>query len=183
MHLQYITAIRQAHTQAIAFICPPVFQAPPNLPVSHTQKRLALSSHFYDAMTMMGKRRHVFNADAVSLTRGEKSMLGVIKLGNTNIVNGMEQQMEKLRSDGWNKESVAGQTDEATYPSASYPSNLACDADVSSHHRRDGRAFRYERACHAWPRKGQASRQGLQRSGEGYGPEPHGVWYVLPVLP
>lgn len=94
-----------------------MLQVPPNLPVTHTRKRLALSSHFYDAMTMLGKRRHVFNADAVGLTRGEKSLLGALKLGNNNIVNSIEAQMNELRSDGWNKESVAGETDEETYPS------------------------------------------------------------------
>ncbi len=79
-HLSYISGIREEHPQAIAFICPPVFQVPPNLPPTHTNKRLALSSHFYDAMTMLGKRRHVFNADAVGLTRGAKSLLGALKV-------------------------------------------------------------------------------------------------------
>lgn len=68
-------------------------------------------------MTMLGKRRHVFNADAVGLTRGAKSLLGALKVGNSSIVNSIEAQMKELRSDGWNKDSVAGETDEETYPS------------------------------------------------------------------
>lgn len=131
-HLSYISGIREEHPQAIAFICPPVFQVPPNLPPTHTNKRLALSSHFYDAMTMLGKRRHVFNADAVGLTRGAKSLFGALKVGNSSIVNSIEAQMKELRSDGWNKESVAGETDEEAYPSR-YPQPSRLDfADMNT---------------------------------------------------
>lgn len=46
----------------ISFINPPIFGSPPDLSEETTQGRMALSSHFYDGLTMLGKRRHIFNA-------------------------------------------------------------------------------------------------------------------------
>ena len=45
-----------------SFINPPVFGSPPDLSVNTKQGRMALSAHFYDGLTLLGKRRHKFNA-------------------------------------------------------------------------------------------------------------------------
>jgi hypothetical protein len=62
-----IQGIRAQHPQAISFINPPIFEEPPELSQELTGGRVALSAHFYDGLTMLGKRRHLFNA--VSATR------------------------------------------------------------------------------------------------------------------
>lgn len=53
----YLERIRQAHPNAIAFVNPPIFAEPPNLPEDLKRGRVALSSHFYDGITMLGKRK------------------------------------------------------------------------------------------------------------------------------
>lgn len=48
--------LRHSHPNAISFVNPPVFEEPPNLEEDLKRGRVALSSHFYDGMTMLGKR-------------------------------------------------------------------------------------------------------------------------------
>lgn len=54
--------IRKAHPRGISFVNPPVFGSPPDLSEDVKNGRVALSPHFYDGLTMLGKRRHKFNA-------------------------------------------------------------------------------------------------------------------------
>lgn len=53
----YLTRLREAHPNAIAFVNPPIFKEPPNLPEELKRGRVALSSHYYDGITMLGKRK------------------------------------------------------------------------------------------------------------------------------
>jgi hypothetical protein len=55
-YIEYIHAIKQHQPEAIALINPPIFARPPNLTQEHIGDRAALSSHYYDGLTMMGKR-------------------------------------------------------------------------------------------------------------------------------
>lgn len=52
----YMGGIRKIHPGAISFINPPVFDSPPDLSEHELQGSVALSSHFYDGLTMLGKR-------------------------------------------------------------------------------------------------------------------------------
>jgi hypothetical protein len=56
--------LREAHPNAIAFVNPPIFKAPPNLPEELKRGRVALSSHYYDGLTMLGKRKLAFPPNA-----------------------------------------------------------------------------------------------------------------------
>ena len=48
--------IREHHPNAISFINPPIFQEPPRISQAVSKGRVAISAHFYDALTMLGKR-------------------------------------------------------------------------------------------------------------------------------
>jgi hypothetical protein len=61
-YVAYVNRIRQAHPDTISFINPPVFEKPPDLSEHVEHGKMALSSHFYDGMTLLGKRRHLYNA-------------------------------------------------------------------------------------------------------------------------
>jgi hypothetical protein len=54
--ISLITRIREAHPKAIPFINPPIFSEPPRIAEDVKQGRIALSTHFYDGLTMLGKR-------------------------------------------------------------------------------------------------------------------------------
>lgn len=81
-----IKGIREHHPNAISFINPPIFKEPPQLSQELTLGRVALSAHFYDGLTMLGKReltycrcrecwkadvagRHLFNAVSIDFVR------------------------------------------------------------------------------------------------------------------
>lgn len=59
---KYLKRIRESHPQAISFCNPPVFAKSPSLDPEIHQGRMCLSAHFYDGMTLLGKRRHLYNA-------------------------------------------------------------------------------------------------------------------------
>lgn len=118
----YVNRIRQAQPNAISFLNPPVFGSPPRLSEDFKKGRLALSPHIYDGLTLLGKRRHKFNAvsraccgfdeatddqDAVGLQRGNISMLQAIKIGTTNIKKGLFHQLEELKSDSSKTSGIA----------------------------------------------------------------------------
>jgi hypothetical protein len=144
----YIKRIRQAHPSAISFINPPIFDSPPNLSEEIKQGRMALSSHFYDGLTLLGKRRHKFNAvsfykhklyplslinpkDAVGLQRGLRGMLSALKFGSKSIRTGMRTQFEELKSDAEKIEGIAENEEGTSYPSK--PNNQpAVPADIVS---------------------------------------------------
>ncbi|CDZ97301.1 Glycoside hydrolase, superfamily [Phaffia rhodozyma] len=88
--------IRKSHPQAIAFINPPVFGHPPTLDEADENGRVCLSPHFYDGMTLINKRLHSFNADAVGLARKTTSVLGGAYLGLENIKESMRHQFGQL---------------------------------------------------------------------------------------
>jgi hypothetical protein len=48
--------LRSTQPNAISFVNPPIFEEPPEMDEDLKRGRLALSSHFYDGMTMLGKR-------------------------------------------------------------------------------------------------------------------------------
>jgi hypothetical protein len=52
----YLSQVRESHPNAIAFVNPPIFKEPANLPEELKRGRVALSSHYYDGLTMLGKR-------------------------------------------------------------------------------------------------------------------------------
>lgn len=68
-YISFIARLRQSHREAISFVNPPIFSEPPDLSEDVKQGRLALSSHFYDGLTMLGKRRSISTAH-VGVTLG-----------------------------------------------------------------------------------------------------------------
>lgn len=119
-YIQYIAGLRKHHPKAISFLNPPVFGSPPDLDEDVKQGRMALTPHFYDGLTMLGKRRHKFNADAVGLQRGNVGMLGAIKIGTSNINSGILSQFEELKGDARHKQGIAEDTSgKKEYPSES----------------------------------------------------------------
>nr|XP_019042696.1 hypothetical protein I302_08401 [Kwoniella bestiolae CBS 10118]OCF21626.1 hypothetical protein I302_08401 [Kwoniella bestiolae CBS 10118] len=113
---KYIKRIRQSHPNAISFINPPVFEEPPDLSEDVKQGRIALSSHFYDGLTLLNKRRHVFNADAVGLQRGLTNILSALKFGEKSIKSALRGQLGELKSDAKKSEGIAGDHEGGNYP-------------------------------------------------------------------
>jgi hypothetical protein len=69
-YISFIARVRQSHGDAISFVNPPIFSEPPDLSEDVKQGRLALSSHFYDGLTMLGKRESAVAA-VVAATRSD----------------------------------------------------------------------------------------------------------------
>lgn len=63
--------------------------------------------------------RHLFNADAVGIQRGNVHIIRGIKLGWKNIRQNLREQLGELASDAAKKDGIAGETDRETYPSRS----------------------------------------------------------------
>lgn len=115
----YMRRIHRSHPRAISFCNPPVFAQPPSLDHSVHQGRLALSAHFYEALTMLNKRRHVYGADAVGIQRGLKPLLKAFKVGERRIRASLQDQFTELAEDAKREESL-GETE--TYgPAGNYP--------------------------------------------------------------
>ncbi|WWD10145.1 hypothetical protein V865_008279 [Kwoniella europaea PYCC6329] len=115
-YTKFIKRIRQSHPNAISFINPPVFEEPPDLSEDVKGGRIALSSHFYDGLTLLNKRRHVYNADAVGLQRGLTNILSAIKLGEKSIKSTLRGQLGELKSDAHKSEGMAGHGEGGSYP-------------------------------------------------------------------
>lgn len=116
----YMRRIHRSHPNAICFVNPPVFAKPPSLPHSTHHGRLALSAHFYDALTMLNKRRHVYGADAVAIQRGTKSIPRAFKIGDGRVRASISEQIKELASDATNEESL-GEVSERGGQSGRYP--------------------------------------------------------------
>lgn len=106
---KYIGRIRQGHKLAISFINPPIFKQPPDLSEDVKRGRMALSCHFYDGLTMLGKRRHVFNANSVKLQRGMINLFQALKFGRQNIRDTMHEQLAELKSDSKKPSGIAAE--------------------------------------------------------------------------
>ncbi|KAK4686623.1 hypothetical protein P7C73_g3500, partial [Tremellales sp. Uapishka_1] len=112
----YIAKIRSVHPNAISFINPPVFESPPDLSEDVKRGRMALSAHFYDGLTLLAKRRHNFNADAVGLQRGLISMFKAMKFGSSSIRSGLRSQLGELKGDANDSDGIAGGSKDEEYP-------------------------------------------------------------------
>nr|XP_019013519.1 uncharacterized protein I206_01588 [Kwoniella pini CBS 10737]OCF52300.1 hypothetical protein I206_01588 [Kwoniella pini CBS 10737] len=115
-YTKFIKRIRESHPNAISFVNPPVFEEPPDLSEEVKKGRMALSSHFYDGLTLLNKRRHVFNADAVGLQRGLTNMISAIRFGEKSVKSVMRGQLGELKSDANKSEGIAGENDDKNYP-------------------------------------------------------------------
>ncbi|WVF72138.1 hypothetical protein IAT40_006950 [Kwoniella sp. CBS 6097] len=115
-YVAYIKRIRQSHPNAISFVNPPIFEEPPDLSEDVKEGRVAMSPHFYDGLTMLGKRRHLFNADAVGLQRGLTNFFSAIKLGPKSIKSTLRNQLGELKSDANKEEGVAAEGEGGNYP-------------------------------------------------------------------
>ncbi|WWC90036.1 uncharacterized protein L201_004966 [Kwoniella dendrophila CBS 6074] len=115
-YTNFLKRIRQSHPNAISFVNPPVFEEPPDLSEDVKQGRIALSSHFYDGLTLLNKRRHVFNADAVGLQRGLTNMFSALKFGTKSIRNVLRDQLGELKSDSHKSEGIANDDEDSGYP-------------------------------------------------------------------
>ncbi|KAL7423982.1 hypothetical protein Q5752_001567 [Cryptotrichosporon argae] len=111
-----LSTLRAAHPRAISFLNPPVFEQPPDLAEAVKRGRVALSAHFYDGLTLLAKRRHVFNADAVGLQRGLISLPRALKFGAPSIKSSMQHQLGELKGDASRSSGVAEQREGRQYP-------------------------------------------------------------------
>lgn len=61
--------------------------------------------------------RHLFNADAVGLQRGLKTILGALKFGQDSIQSSLHSQLKELKSDAAKSGGIAGGDSQNMYPS------------------------------------------------------------------
>nr|XP_018263853.1 uncharacterized protein I303_03727 [Kwoniella dejecticola CBS 10117]OBR86011.1 hypothetical protein I303_03727 [Kwoniella dejecticola CBS 10117] len=115
-YTKFIKRIRESHSNAISFVNPPVFEEPPDLSEEVKKGRMALSSHFYDGLTLLNKREHVFNADAVGLQRGLTNMISAIRFGEKSVKSVLRGQLGELKSDANKSDGIAGQDEDRNYP-------------------------------------------------------------------
>ncbi|RXK36432.1 hypothetical protein M231_06276 [Tremella mesenterica] len=111
----FMSRIRRAHPNAISFIHPPVFGQPPDISGEEEKGRIALSSHFYDGLTMLGKSRSD-SKDAVGIQRGLKTVMQGLNLGRGSIKRNMREQLAELKSDAKKGESIGGSDPIEQYP-------------------------------------------------------------------
>ncbi|WWD15903.1 hypothetical protein CI109_100327 [Kwoniella shandongensis] len=110
-YTSFIGRVRQAHPNAISFVNGPIFKSPPDISQEVKRGRIALSSHFYDGLTMLGKRRHKFNADAVGMQRGITNIFSAIKFGTKSIRSTLRDELGELKSDAQDGDGIAGEED------------------------------------------------------------------------
>ncbi|KAG9001566.1 hypothetical protein FRB94_004657 [Tulasnella sp. JGI-2019a] len=96
----YAKRIRESHPEAIIFVQPPVFVAPPPLEEEDLKGRAAYSAHYYDGLTLMTRHWNWFNADALGLLRGKyKTTVQALKLGSRQIRQSFRDQLGMLKDD------------------------------------------------------------------------------------
>ncbi|KAG8888988.1 hypothetical protein FRB98_006252 [Tulasnella sp. 332] len=97
---KYAKRIRESHPEAIIFVQPPVFVAPPPLEEEDLMGRAAYSAHYYDGLTLMTRHWNWFNADALGLLRGKyKTTIQALKLGSWQIRQSLRDQLGMLKDD------------------------------------------------------------------------------------
>ena len=103
--LDWAKMIREVHAEAIHFILPPVFAVPPSFKddeacVKALSRRAALSTHFYDGLTLITKHWNWFNADALGILRGKYATIALgVRVGESAIRKCMRDQLGYLRQD------------------------------------------------------------------------------------
>ncbi|KIJ63415.1 glycoside hydrolase family 5 protein [Hydnomerulius pinastri MD-312] len=99
----YFKHIRAAHPGAIAFVQPPVFAIPPQIPESLLKGRACYSTHYYDGLTLVTRHWNWFNADALGLLRGKySSPIMAVKIGESAIRSSLQSQLGILKEDAVN---------------------------------------------------------------------------------
>ena len=98
--LSYAHRIRNAHTDAILFLQPPVFAQPPPIEEEELKGRCAYTGHYYDGLTLVTRHWNWFNADALGLLRGKySSTLQAVRIGEAAIRKSLQEQMAMLKDD------------------------------------------------------------------------------------
>lgn len=96
----FASRIRKAHPESIMFVAPPVFAAPPSIPATDLQGRCCYSPHYYDGMTLIKRRWHPFNGDALGVVRGNySSPMLAAKFGENAIRKSIQKQLGIFKED------------------------------------------------------------------------------------
>ena len=100
--IDWATLIRKIHKKSILWIAPPVFEKPCSFNEKVLGERAVLSHHYYDGLTLMTKKWHWFNADALGLLRNAyKTVLCALKFGERSIRQSLQSQLSTLKSDSY----------------------------------------------------------------------------------
>jgi hypothetical protein len=101
--LNYASAVRDVHADAILFVQHHVLEVPPKLPAS--LKRLVYAPHWYDGLTLVKKKWCNYNVDFINLNRGKYGtgplrFVRALRLGEKSIRKCFVDQLKTIQTEG-----------------------------------------------------------------------------------
>ncbi|KAF9167993.1 hypothetical protein DFQ26_001973 [Actinomortierella ambigua] len=107
---RFAQAMRSVHRAAIIFLEPPVNEIPPSLPPPHDDEdvaqfdltsRVVYAPHWYDGLTLIGKKWNFFNIDYLGVKRGRyPNYAAAVKIGDKAIRECFRHQLACIKEEG-----------------------------------------------------------------------------------
>ncbi|KAF9970400.1 hypothetical protein BGZ73_006883 [Actinomortierella ambigua] len=107
---RFAQAVRSIHRAAIIFLEPPVNEIPPSLPPPHDDEdvaqfdltsRVVYAPHWYDGLTLLGKKWNFFNIDYLGVKRGRyPNYASAVKIGDKAIRECFRHQLACIKEEG-----------------------------------------------------------------------------------
>ncbi|KAG0244945.1 hypothetical protein BGW41_005544 [Actinomortierella wolfii] len=107
---RFAQAVRSVHRAAIIFLEPPVNEIPPSLPPPHDDEdvaqfdltsRVVYAPHWYDGLTLLGKKWNFFNIDYLGVKRGRyPNYASAVKIGDKAIRECFRHQLACIKEEG-----------------------------------------------------------------------------------
>ncbi|KAI9484827.1 glycoside hydrolase superfamily [Zychaea mexicana] len=99
----YSDSLLEVHPDAILFVQPPIMEQAPSMPPS--LKKMALTPHWYDGLTLVKKKWCSYNVDYINLKRGKYGtgplrFVRALRLGEKAIRQCFVDQIETLKMEG-----------------------------------------------------------------------------------